>query len=99
MKKFLFIWALLFLFIGNGDHLHAAQDDWHDSFDIICARTADAGELSSKELKKLISDSDKLLKIIESSDDLDKKVYLTRLKKCKNLFVFMIEIKDNSGQK
>ena len=92
MKRIVFIWALFFLFIGSGDILCAGDDSWQNTFESICVHTADAGNLSSEKLGRLIDESDALLKIIESSDDPDKKFYLIRLKKCRNFFVFMKSI-------
>ena len=97
MKKIVFIWALFFLFTGNGDLLYAADDNWRDDFERICAQTADAGELSSEELSRLIEESDELLKIVASSDDQERKIYLLRLKKCRNFFIFMKEIEKTPG--
>ena len=97
MKKIFFIWALVFLVVGNGDLLYAGNENWRDDFDRICAHTADAGKLSSEELGRLIVESDELLQIVESSDDPEKKIYLIRLKKCRNFFVFMRGISGSSG--
>jgi hypothetical protein len=95
MKIFL-IWALVFLVVGNGGFLYAGNENWRDDFDRICAHTGDAGKLSSKELGALIVESEELLQIVELSDDPEKKIYLIRLKKCRNFFVFMKGIAENS---
>ncbi len=96
MKKIVFIWALSFLFIWNGSLLCAADDNWRDDFDRICAQTGSAGKLSKEELSSLIAESDGLLKIIKSSDDPEEKIYLIRLKKCRNFFIFMQGIAKSS---
>lgn len=88
MKRTVFIWALFFLFSGGGNLLHA-DNSWLNGFEKICIHTADAGNLSTTELEKLIDDSDALLIRIAASDDPDKKLYLGKLKKCRNFFVFM----------
>ena len=99
MKKIVFIWALFFLFIGSGEFLYASDVAWRDSFDRICAHTADAGKLSREELSGLIVETDELLKVIISSDDPRKKVYLIRLKKCRNFFIFMESIAEDKSDK
>ena len=99
MNKIVFIWALFFWFVGIGAPSYAADGKWRDGFDRICAHTADAGKLSSEELSGLIAESDELLQIIASSDDPEEKIYLIRLKKCRNFFIFMRGILGNSGDK
>jgi len=99
MKKTLFVWMLMFLFTGLGDNQCVANENWRESFERICAHTADAGNLSSKELNRLIAESDELLKIVEASDDPERKFYLIKLKRCRNFFIFMGDIQKNSENK
>jgi len=99
MKNTFFILTLLYLLICSANLLDAAGDDWRNDFDRICANTANAGKLSGTELGKLIDDSDKLLKVIEASNEHDKKVYLIRLKKCRNFLEFMRNVSEKSGEK
>lgn len=94
--KTVFIWALSFVFIWSVPLIGAADDNWRDDFDRICAYTANAGKLNREELSGLIAESDQLLEIIESSDDPEEKIYLIRLKKCRNFFIFMKEIAKSS---
>ncbi|MEN8134436.1 MAG: hypothetical protein ABFS18_02715 [Thermodesulfobacteriota bacterium] len=97
MKKILFFWVLVFLSVGSGGFLCAGNENWRDDFDRICAHTADVDKLSSEELDGLIVESGELLQIVESSDDPEKKIYLIRLKKCRNFFIFMKGIAENSA--
>lgn len=92
MKRLVFIWVLV---VWLGAFSCAAAANWRDDFALICGHTADAGKLSSGELRGLIAESDKLLEIVESSDDPEKKLYLMRLNKCRNFFVFMEGITKN----
>lgn len=96
MKKIFFIWALSLVFIWNVPLLCTADDNWRDDFDRICAHTANAGKLSREELSGLIAESDELFEIIESGDDLEKKIYLIRLKKCRNFLIFMQSLAKSS---
>lgn len=72
-----------------------AQDDWKTEFEVVCAKTQDPGALSDVELKSLIERCDRLKPLIEKLDETQKKVYLKRLRMCRNLFVFILE---NRGQ-
>jgi hypothetical protein len=98
MKNLVLPWALLFWFMGNGDFLGAADTNWRAGFDRICARTADAGKLSSEELGRLIVESDELLEIVAASGDPEGKIYLLRLTKCRDFFVFMRQAVNNSRE-
>lgn len=92
MKSLFLVLAIFCAFPGIGGSVDAAEGNWHDDFAIICAQTVNAGKLGREELDRLIADSGELLEIIESSDDPGKRVYLLRLKKCRNFFLFMKQI-------
>ena len=85
--------VLVFLFICHGNVLSAADMDWQESFDRICAITADSDNLTIEQLSDLITESDDVLLKIKASDDPKKKLYLIRLKKCRNFFIFMRDVK------
>ncbi|MBI5102060.1 MAG: hypothetical protein HZB33_09540 [Nitrospirae bacterium] len=72
----------------------AYAEDWKTEFDEICRKTNDPVSLSKEELKALISRSDKLKTVIETLGETEKKVYLKRLRVCRELFVFMLESKE-----
>jgi hypothetical protein len=72
----------------------AAQDDWKKEFDDICSKTQDSMTLTSDELKRLVSRCDALRPRIENLDDTQKKVYLKRLRMCRDLFAFVLESKE-----
>jgi hypothetical protein len=77
-------------------------ETWRADFDRLCSYTQEAEALSVKELKDLIAECDKLLEVIQKSDIAEKKVYLFRLKKCRNFFDYILSIKGSqereSGQ-
>jgi hypothetical protein len=73
-----------------GLQMASAQDDWRKEFDDICGKTGDSLSLSDEELKALIERSDKLKPLIEKLDESDRKVFLRRLQKCRDLFSFVL---------
>lgn len=72
-----------------------AQDDWKNEFDDVCSKTQDAMILSPDELKNLIARCDKLKPVVEKLDETQRKVFLKRLKLCRDLFSFVLESKEN----
>ncbi len=72
-----------------------AADNWKDSFDEICGKVQNADSLSDKELSAMLDKADKLVPVIQASDDPGKKVYLQRLKRCRGVYEFMIDSKKN----
>jgi len=68
-----------------------AADDWKSEFDDICGHTSDAMTLAKDEVKGLIERCDRLKPRIEKLDESAAKVYLRRLKTCRDLFVFVLE--------
>jgi hypothetical protein len=72
----------------------AAQEDWMSEFEDVCSKTQDSMTLSSDELKGLISRCDKLNPVISKLEGPQRKVYLKRLRLCRDLFVFVLESKE-----
>ncbi len=70
-----------------------AEDEWRAEFDDICGLTTDSMTLSKDELKGLIDRCDRLKPRIEKLDESAAKVYLTRLRRCKELLVYVLEFK------
>lgn len=75
----------------------ALSADWEDEFEDICSKAGDADSYSIEELQALIDRSDKLLKKIKASDNRRKKIFIMRLKKCRNFFAFTIEVKQGEN--
>ena len=71
-----------------------AQDDWKTEFETVCARTQEAAGMSAGELKTLVDRCDKLRPQIDQLDESQKKVYLKRLKMCRDLYAFVLETKE-----
>lgn len=87
MKKIAFTFLLLLLMT-----IYAFAGDWHEEFNEICSKVDVADTLSVEELQTLIERSDKLLEQIKASDDSRKKVYIFRLKKCRSMFEYSIQL-------
>jgi hypothetical protein len=69
------------------------QEAWKADFDDICAKTENPLALTTEELKSLIARCDKLKLRIEQLDESAAKVYLKRLKMCRDLYMFSLESK------
>ena len=90
------LFALVFLLMFHSNNLSAADMNWQESFDRICAITADSENLTIDQLNNLITESDELLIKIEAGEIPKKKLYLIRLKKCRNFLAFMRDVKQDT---
>jgi len=86
----------LFLLMSYFSPLASAQS-WIEDFDKICGQAEAADSLPTARLKELVMESDKLLEVIEAGNDPRKKVYIFRLKKCRNLFVYIMDLRESEG--
>jgi hypothetical protein len=82
--------GLICLFILSGI---ARSGDWHDEFEEICSGVQIAESLGIEELEALVDKAEKLLLQIQALDMPSKKVYIFRLKKCRDFFKFILETK------
>ena len=73
-----------------------AQDDWKKEFDDICVKTNESMNLSDEELRSLVARAEKLVPAIEKLDETQRKVYLRRLQKCRDLLSFVLESRKKS---
>lgn len=78
----------------DGDVVYA-QESWKAEFDEVCSRTQEATELDADTLKDLIQRCDALKVAIEKLTGAEKKVYLRRLKMCRDLYAFVLESKEH----
>ena len=88
-----FTFTLALLLMLHGNVFATAGMDWRESFDRVCAISADSENLTIDQLNVLITESDELLVRIKGSEDPKKKLYLIRLKKCRNFLIFMRNFK------
>lgn len=78
--------------------LHA-QEDWKTAFDEVCSKVQGADSLSQQEIEDMLKKSDRILPQIQASSDPGKKVYITRLKRCRGVYEFMLDTKKNAATK
>ncbi len=72
----------------------AFAQSWKAEFDRICEQTLTATELSVEELRTLVGETEALIARIEKEALAKNKVFLFRLKKCRDFFEFMIELEN-----
>lgn len=70
-----------------------AGDEWKKDFDDICSRTQDATSYDENQLTDLVERCDKLRPLIEKLGDTERRFYLKRLKMCRDLFAYALELK------
>ncbi len=73
--------------------LSSSVEDWKKEFEDICAKTQDAMALTEDELRLLIERCDRLRSVIEGLDESTRKIYLRRLKMCRDMYIFALEEK------
>lgn len=71
-----------------------ADEGWQKDFEDVCAKTEGAMALSTGELKALVEKCDKLKAQIEGLDESKRKVYLRRLQRTRDYYLFVIESKE-----
>ena len=76
-----------------------SEGDWKVELEEVCVKTDISMTLSREELQALILRCEELEKRIGEEDEVVRKIYLRRLKRCRDLFVYMMESKteDSSG--
>lgn len=74
-------------------------NEWRGEFDRLCGYTQEAEKFTIDELKGFMSECDKLSETITASDSPNKKVFIFRLKKCRNFFEYMIGVKELEAEK
>lgn len=72
----------------------AEEEPWKKEFEDICSKTQDSMALSLEELKSLSDRCDKLQPLIEKLEEPQRKVYLKRLKMCKDLIFFVLQSRE-----
>ena len=78
----------------------ASSNDWAEEIETLCLEARDEEALKKDEdVSSLIEKFDKLNEAIQESGDLKKKVYLFKLKKCRKLLDFMVELRKHQNSK
>jgi hypothetical protein len=73
----------------------SSEEAWRKEFDDICVKTEDPMGLSAEELRGLVGRCRTLEKVIEGLDESTRKVYLKRLSMCRDLFIYMLTVKES----
>ena len=71
----------------------ASEKDWKVELEEVCAKTDVSMTLSVEELENLITRCGGLEKRIGEEDKVVRKIYLRRVKRCKDLFVYVLQSK------
>jgi hypothetical protein len=71
--------------------------DWRVEFDAVCGSTDASTSLSAEELASLIARCDKLAEVIGAEEETVRRVYLRRLKMCRDLLAFVLESKGGAA--
>jgi hypothetical protein len=71
--------------------------DWRVEFDAVCGSTDASTSLSAEELASLIARCDKLAEVIGAEEETVRRVYLRRLKMCRDLLAFVLETKGGAA--
>jgi len=72
-----------------------AQDDWKKEFDDTCQVTENSEQLGREELQGIIKRCDALKPRIEKLEDPQRKVMLSRLKRCRDFYTYLMDIKES----
>ncbi|MGD1075568.1 MAG: hypothetical protein ABR903_05755 [Thermodesulfovibrionales bacterium] len=94
VESFLCGASVLFPSVLIGQPALYAEDDWKKEFENICSRTEDAMILTKDELRTLIERCDRLKPLVEQLGETERKVYLKRLRMCRDLYVYVLESKE-----
>ena len=81
---------------GSGQQaaVSSAGDGWKREFEAVCSRTDDAMEMTPEELKSLVERCDNITPQIEALEPSARKVYLKRLRLCRELFFYVLGTKE-----
>ncbi|HZZ85242.1 MAG TPA: hypothetical protein VFE30_11945 [Anaeromyxobacteraceae bacterium] len=77
----------------------SAARDWRAEFEAVCSKTQDAMTLSPEELSSLVARCDALKPRLEALDESGRKVWLERLRRCRDLYQFVLEAKGREKEK
>jgi hypothetical protein len=75
-----------------------AADDWKKEFEDVCGKTQDAMALPTEEVKALVVRCDALKPAIDGLDESARKVYSRRLKACRDVYLYVLEYRQQQGQ-
>ncbi len=71
-----------------------SEEGWRNEFEAICSKTENAMEFSVEKLRSLVDRCDALKSRVEKLDEPQRKVTLKRLQMCRDLYAFVLEMKE-----
>jgi hypothetical protein len=96
LGRYAFFLCLGVLLLGAGA-CHAS-DEWKTEFEAVCSKTDLLSEMPEPEITSLLERCDKLATTLDTENESFKKVYLRRLKNCRDLIQFMLDSKKAGTQ-
>lgn len=98
MKKILLFTLVVLLllpcasmrFFENSGTVYA-QDNWKQEYADVCGKTQNSMSLSAEELKKYLDRCDKLQARLHELNGSERKVYVKRLKMCRDLYSYTLD--------
>lgn len=94
-RKIAVLFAFLLTIVSSVSPVWA-DDPWLQEFEDICGMTLEAESMTPDQLKAMVERCDKLKPVIERSENPQRKVYIFRLDKCKNLFLYVLDVTGGS---
>ncbi len=88
--------GLLLVLLAAG--IARPEGDWKPEFEAVCGKTDVSMTLSKEELRDLIARCEKLEARIGAEEESLRKVYLRRLKMCRDLFGYVLESKESEAR-
>ncbi len=85
------ILLILVLFLTLSPVLGFTAETWKTEFEEICANVPAAPSLSTERIEELIRESKQLMITMEEVQDPQKKIYLFRLKKCRDFLQYILD--------
>ena len=85
--------GLLLALLPAGPVKAQEPTDWRVEFDAVCGTTDASMSFTVEQLTDLIARCDKLAERIGAEEETVRRVYLRRLKMCRDLLVFVLESK------
>ena len=90
--------GFLLLLLAAGAAVAQEPSDWHSEFEAVCSTTDAAMSFTVEELTALVARCDRLAERIGAEpEESARRVYLRRLKMCRDLLSYVLESK-NPGQ-
>lgn len=85
--------GLLLMLFAAGPAVAQETGDWRVEFEAVCGTTDASMSFTVAELTDLIARCDKLAERIGAEEETVRRVYLRRLKMCRDLLAFVLESK------